>query len=151
MLLVFSIIQRFESVKLGQTSRWRQDDIYFPKAGVASDGRYVTVAWLPSTLQWRHNDNEGDGVSNHQPHDCLLKRLIKRRSKKHHSSASLAFVGGIHRWLVNSPHKGPVTRKMFPFDDVILLHISVIFIRFHRFDGCSWKYTCIVILSTLCK
>ena len=32
---------------------------------------------------------------------------------------SLACVGGFHRWPVNSPHKGPVTRKMFPFDDVI--------------------------------
>ena len=39
--------------------------------------------------------------------------------RKHQSSASLAFVGGIHQWTVNSPHKGPVTRKMFPFDDVI--------------------------------
>ena len=29
--------------------------------------------------------------------------------RKHHSSASLAFVRGIHRWPVNSPHKGPVT------------------------------------------
>ena len=37
--------------------------------------------------------------------------------RKHQSSASLAFVQGIHRWPVNSPHKGPVTRKMFPFDD----------------------------------
>ena len=40
--------------------------------------------------------------------------------RKHQSSASLAFVRGIHRWSVNSPHKGPVTRKMFPFDDVIM-------------------------------
>ena len=40
--------------------------------------------------------------------------------RKHQSSASLAFVRGIHRWPVNSLHKGPVTRKMFPFDDVIL-------------------------------
>ena len=40
--------------------------------------------------------------------------------RKHQSSASLAFVRGIHRWPVNSPHKGPVTRKMFPFDDVIV-------------------------------
>ena len=39
---------------------------------------------------------------------------------KHQSSASLAFVWGIHRGPVNSPHKGPVTRKMFPFDDVIM-------------------------------
>ena len=40
--------------------------------------------------------------------------------RKHQSSASLAFVRGIHRWPVNSPHKGPVTRKMFPFDDFII-------------------------------
>ena len=40
--------------------------------------------------------------------------------RKHQSSASLAFVCGIHRGPVNSPHKGPVTRKMFPFDDVIM-------------------------------
>ena len=50
-------------------------------------------------------------------------------SLKHQSSGSLAFVRGIHRWPVNSPHKGPVTRKMFPFDDVMItqgfhLHFS---------------------------
>ena len=48
--------------------------------------------------------------------------------RKHQSFASLAFVRGIHRGPVNSPHKWPVTRKMFPFDDVIMNHtyISVI-------------------------
>ena len=40
--------------------------------------------------------------------------------RKHQSSASLAFVRGIHRGPVNSPHKWTVTRKMFPFDDVIM-------------------------------
>ena len=40
--------------------------------------------------------------------------------RKHQSSASLAFMWGIHRGPVNSPHKWPVTRKMFPFDDVIM-------------------------------
>ena len=40
--------------------------------------------------------------------------------RKHQSSASLAFVRGIHRGPVNSPHKWSVTRKMFPFDDVIM-------------------------------
>ena len=38
----------------------------------------------------------------------------------HQSSASLAFVREIHQWPMNSPHKGSVTRKMFPFDDVIM-------------------------------
>ena len=42
--------------------------------------------------------------------------------RKHENSAALAFVRGIHRWSpVNSPHKWPVTRKMVPFDDVIML------------------------------
>ena len=40
--------------------------------------------------------------------------------RKHQSSASLAVVRGIHQWPVNSPHKWPVTRKMFPFDDVTM-------------------------------
>ena len=40
--------------------------------------------------------------------------------RKHQSSASLAFVRGIHRGPVNSPHKWPVTRNIFPFDDVIM-------------------------------
>ena len=38
--------------------------------------------------------------------------------RKHQSSAPLAFVRVIHRWPMDSPHKGPVTREMFPFDDV---------------------------------
>ena len=42
--------------------------------------------------------------------------------RKHQSPASLAFVRGIHRGPVNSPHKRPVTRKMLPFDDVITKH-----------------------------
>ena len=41
--------------------------------------------------------------------------------RKHHSSASLAFVRGIHRWPVNSPHTGTVTWKMFSIDDVIMI------------------------------
>ena len=40
--------------------------------------------------------------------------------RKRQSSASLAFVRGINRGPVNSPHKWPVTRKMLPFYDVIM-------------------------------
>ena len=47
--------------------------------------------------------------------------------RKHQSSASLAFVWGIHRWPVNSPHKWPVKRKMFPFDDVIMVNLTSAF------------------------
>ena len=45
--------------------------------------------------------------------------------RKHPSSATLAFVRGIHRWPVNSPIKGPVAPKMFPFDDVIMITIML--------------------------
>ena len=43
--------------------------------------------------------------------------------RKHQSSASLAFVRGIHQRSVNSPHKRPVPPKMFPFDDVIMANV----------------------------
>ena len=81
-------------------------------------GRSIRRAWPANSLQWRHNGR--DGVSNYQSHDCLLNRLFKAQKKKNQSSASLAFVRGIHRWPLNSPHKGPIARKMFPFDDVIM-------------------------------
>ena len=72
----------------------------------------------PIPLEWRHN--ERDSVSNHQPHDCLLNRLFKRRSKKTTKCRVTGLCVGIHRGPVNSAHKWPVTRKMFPFDDVIM-------------------------------
>ena len=40
--------------------------------------------------------------------------------RKHQSSTSPAYVRGVHQWPVNSPHIGPVARKMFPSDDVIM-------------------------------
>ena len=72
---------------------------------------------MPS-LHCRYNDH--DGVSNHQPHDCLLNRLFRRRSKKTSKLRVTGLCAGNSPGLVNSPHKGPVTRKMFPFDDVIM-------------------------------
>ena len=70
------------------------------------------------SLQWRHN--ERDGVSNHQPHDCFSRVYPGADQRQHQSCVSLALVRGIHRWPVNSPHKWPASRNMFPFDDVIM-------------------------------
>ena len=70
------------------------------------------------TLRWRHNDH--DSVSNHQPHGCLLNRLFRRRSKKTSKLRVTGLCVGNSPGPMNSPHKGPVTRKMFPFDDVIM-------------------------------
>ena len=69
-------------------------------------------------LRWRHN--ELDGVSGHQPHDCLLNRLFRRRSTKTSKLRVTGLCVGNSPGPVNSPHKGPVTRKMLPFDDVIM-------------------------------
>ena len=55
--------------------------------------------------------------------------------RKHQSSASLAFVRGIHRGPVNSPHKWPVTRKMFSFYDVIMIYYSYVISAPWHFRG----------------
>ena len=70
------------------------------------------------SLRWRHNDHYS--VSNHQPHGCLLNRLFRRRWKKTSKLRVTGLCVGNSPGPVNSPHKGPVTRKMFPFDDVIM-------------------------------
>ena len=62
-------------------------------------------------LHWRHNDH--DGVSKHQPRGCLLNRLFRRRSKKTSKLRVTGLCVGNSPWPVNSPHKGPVTRKCF--------------------------------------
>ena len=75
------------------------------------------------TLRWRYIGPDSD--STHQPHGCLLSRLFRRRSKK---TSKLRVTGlsvgnspGTGEFPVNSPHKWPVTRKMCPFDDVIMI------------------------------
>ena len=73
------------------------------------------------SLQWRHNQR--DGVSNHHVMMVYLTVSSSTDQKKHQSSASSAFVWGIHGWLENSLHKGSITRKSFPFDDVIMLDV----------------------------
>ena len=62
--------------------------------------------------------------------------------RKHQSPASLAFVSGIHRWPLNSPHKGPVTRKMFPFHDVIMLYGYLWIVVFHEQLSTAIKLQC---------
>ena len=71
------------------------------------------------TLRWRQNGR--DSVSNHQPRHCLLSLLFGRRSKKTSKLRVTGLCVGNSPGPVNSPHKGPVTRKMFPFDDVIMI------------------------------
>ena len=104
---------------------------FFPDTSMVSDN-----AWRRRgvALQWRHN--ERDDVSIHQRLHGLLNSLFGRRSKK---TSKLCVTGlcewnwpvtgefpslwlNFHQWLCPqcSYHKGPVTRKIFPFDDVIM-------------------------------
>ena len=71
------------------------------------------------TIQWRHSGC--DGFSNHRRLDCLFNHLLRRRTNK----TSKLWVIYLceekpHQWPMDSLHKGPVTPKMFPFDDVIV-------------------------------
>ena len=71
-----------------------------------------------NSFQWRHNGR--DGVSNNQPHHWLLSHLFRRRSKKTSKLRITGLCAGNSPGPVNSPHKWPITRKMFPFNDVIM-------------------------------
>ena len=61
--------------------------------------------------------------------------------RKHQSSASLAFVMGIHPWPVDSPHKGPVMLKTFLFDDVTMIHIITFILYDQQNNGLSLHQT----------
>ena len=88
----------------------------------------ISKCWISLvSLQWHHNRH--DFVSNHRRLDCVLNRLYRRRSKKASDlrvtgPLPASFVRGIHRWPLNSPYRGPVTRKIFPFGDVIMIIIT---------------------------
>ena len=77
---------------------------------------YGSTGWFP--LRWRHNGR--DSVSNHQPHDCLFNRLFGRRWKKTSKLRITVLSAGNSPGTGEFPAQRPVTRKKFPFDDVIM-------------------------------
>ena len=79
------------------------------------------IIYLYDTNQWNNYWIYASIVIRDVPASRLFTQpLFRRWSKEHQSSASLVVVRGIHQWPVNYPHKWPVTRNMFPFDDVII-------------------------------
>ena len=87
------------------------------------------------TTQYKWHNLDRYGFDNHHYRDVIMDATASQITsltivystvysdvdqRKHQSSASQAFVREIHRGPVNSPHKWPVTRKKFPFDDVIM-------------------------------
>ena len=75
-----------ESTRSIDNANWdaMQFEMEFPESIFHSQFYMYASGWwktgCPQTLQWRHN--ERNVVSNRQPHDCLLNRLFRRRSKK---------------------------------------------------------------------
>ena len=104
---------------LGKLS-WIKVPVYFlaQYLGAFLGAASVYGVYYGRSLLWRHNGR--DSFSNHQPHACLLDRSWMQTQIKENIKAPRhwPFVRGIHWWPVNSPHK--VTRKLFPFDDVIM-------------------------------
>ena len=101
------------------------------------------MCWQPETyslsIKASNNDTAGKTISYYS--DVIMvamaSQITSRQTvcstacpgpdqRKHQSCAFVAFVRGIHWWPVNSPHKGPVTRKMFPFVDVIMSCIFLV-------------------------
>ena len=80
----------------------------------------------PRPLQWRHNERHG--VSNYRPLDGLLNSLFRHRSKNTSKIRVTGLCEGNSPVTGEFPHKGPVTRKMFPFDDVIMGQITKVFV-----------------------
>ena len=97
----------------------------------------------PVTLRWRQNGR--DSVSNHQPRHCLLSLLFGRRSKKTSKLRVTGLCVGNSPGPVNFPHKGPVTRKMFPFDDVIMNAESAYPCNHHRKIKMVWIFITLLV------
>ena len=79
---------------------------------------FFDTVHIPS-LQRRHNDR--DGVSNHLRLDCLLNRLFGCISKKTSKLRVTGLCEGNSPVVDEFPSQGPVTRKMLPFDDIIMM------------------------------
>ena len=105
--LVFCLLLGVISSGYAQPITGQVTEVTCPVIGQAQpeltpNRKRAVVRWLvyiPITLLWRHNGR--DGISNHQPCDCLHNRLFRCRSKKHQSSASLALCGKFtgDRWI----------------------------------------------------
>ena len=121
------------------TSQWG------PSVMLTFSGDQLWNHWFDthSSLQWRHNEQWASQITSLT--NVYSTVYSGPDQTNHQSSASLAFVRGIHRGPVNSPHKWPVTRKMLSFDDVIMLRISRPVSHFdphfQHLDACRYSLT----------
>ena len=86
---------------------------------VISNYIHWSIILVPKALQWRHNGR--DCVLNHQPHDCLLNRLFRLRSKKTSELRVTGLCEGNSPGTGDFPAEMASNAEMFPFDDVIMV------------------------------
>ena len=124
------------------------------KSTVYDKNRNTTKCRPCANSSWHYSDViMGDMASQITSMSSVFSVVCSAaHQRKHQSSALLAFVRAVHRSPVNSPHKGPVTRKMLPFDCVIMhntmsRHIvrlnikSILNSEYHDY-GCSVNCGC---------
>ena len=135
---MINTIATISMASLYMTGIWRVDIFDIVYQGILRIYRRTQMSWMwwcigASKL---HHKSCGEPVNAWLHYDDILMGEITSPitsltivhsivysgtdQRRHQRSASLAFVREIDRSPVNSPHKGPVTRKMFPFDDVIM-------------------------------
>ena len=88
-----------------------------------------------------------------------VKMLVSSFGNSHYSDVIMStmatqitgvFARGIHRWPVDSPHKGPVTWKMFPFDDIIMSRNNTVrFIEISNWLNWCFSNCCNIALEYL--
>ena len=100
------------------------------------------------SLQWRHMDTIASLITSLTVVYSIVYSDADQR--KHQSSASLAFVWGILRGPLNSPQKWPVTRKMFPFDDVIMFRVTGLMCREFTCDQYKGQWCGNLMFSLIC-
>ena len=112
-------------------------DIYFPQLAVDVTQSMLNIG-DPTKMSWRlhHSDVMMGTMASQITSLTIVYSTVYSGTdqRKHQGSASLAFVRGTQRRPVNFPHKGPVTLKMFPFDDVIMKSPAIIL-----FDESLWR------------
>ena len=136
-----------------------------PKGKDAS--KHAWNVWLhynAHLMVYHHNDVTMGAKASQITSLTIVNSIVNSDAdqRKPQSSASLVFVSGIQQGPVNSPHKWPVTRKIFPFDDVIMfIHLLSWWCVFECGYCCrifnssiylwSLRHSCFDILRTFCE
>ena len=113
-------------VEAWQILNWTQVDPKYSRASLQHGPIWYDIAYITSVTATEYPTHYCDVIIGALASQITSLMIVYSTvysdadQRKHQSFASLAFVRGIHRGPVNSPHKWPVTRKMFPFDDVIM-------------------------------